>query len=49
MISMQEALARERMSELRRSASHHLAVREARRHQRLLRLARSTHHRVAAG
>lgn len=48
MISMQEALARERMSELRQFASEQRAAREARRRLRLLRLARSAHQRAAA-
>ena len=50
MYSMQEALAREHMSELRRQASHYRAAREARaerRYRRLQRLARSAHDRVS--
>lgn len=48
MYSMQEALAREHMSELRRQASEHRAASESRsvrRQRRLQWLARSTHQR----
>lgn len=48
MISMQEALARERMSEARRFAGEQRVAREARRHLRLLRMARSAHRRAAS-
>jgi hypothetical protein len=47
MISMQEALARERMSEARRIASEQRAARDARRERRLQRIARSAHRRAA--
>jgi len=48
MYSMQEALAREHMSELRRQASERREAGQARaerRYRRLQRLARSAHHR----
>jgi len=47
MISMQEALARERMSEARRIAHEKRAAREARRQRRLERIARSAHQRAS--
>jgi hypothetical protein len=46
MISMQEALARERMSEARRIAREQRAARDARRWLRLQRMARSAHKRA---
>lgn len=48
MYSMQEALAREHMTELRRQASKHRATRQSsadRRYRRLQWLARSSHQR----
>jgi hypothetical protein len=48
MISMQEALARERMSEARRIAREQRAARDARRWARLQRIARSAHRRAAS-
>jgi hypothetical protein len=46
MISMQEALARERMSDAQRIAREQRAARDARRRLRLQRMARSAHKRA---
>jgi len=50
MFSLHEALARERIREMRRTASEHRAANQtlaSRRSRRLQRLARSTHQRPA--